>query len=146
MTLPGISVQRKRSYPARVSEFTAPFWKALAERRFISTRCTVCGHVTFPPKPICPNCWSFDVQWKELQTTGVLYSWTRVHAPPQAFADESPYALGIVDLTEGIRLACRLVADEQINFEPGIPVEMVVLEYSDGSMFAARPIPRNAHT
>jgi uncharacterized OB-fold protein len=142
MTLPAISVPRKRSYPARVSEFTAPFWTALANGRFTSTKCTACGHVTFPPKPVCPNCWSSDIRWKELKTTGVLYSWTRVHASPEAFADESPYALGIVDLTEGVRLACRLVPDEHIRFVPGIPVEMVVLEYTDGPMFAARPLAR----
>lgn len=140
MTLKIVSVAHERSYPARVSEFTAPFWNALAEGSFVSTRCGACGHVTFPPKPVCPDCWSSDVQWTDLATTGVLYSWTRVHAPPEAFAVESPYALGIVDLAGGIRLACRLLPHDDVDFEPGIAVEMVLLQYTDGPMFAARPL------
>jgi uncharacterized protein len=140
MTLKAISVPHKRAYPARISEFTAPFWNALAKGAFISTRCLTCEHVTFPPKPVCPNCWSSDIQWQDLQTRGVLYSWTRVHAPPEAFAAESPYALGIVDLIEGTRLACRLVPHDEVAFGPGIPVEMVLLQYADGPMFAARPL------
>jgi uncharacterized OB-fold protein len=140
MTLKAISVPHKRAYPARVSEFTTSFWNALAKGSFISTWCATCGHVTFPPKPLCPKCWSSDIQWKELETRGVLYSWTRVHAPPEAFAAESPYALGIVDLAGGTRLACRLLPHDEIDFDPGIPVEMVLLQYTDGPMFAARPL------
>jgi uncharacterized OB-fold protein len=140
MTLKAVNVPHKRAYPARVSEFTTPFWNALAKGDLISTRCAACGHVTFPPKPLCPNCWSSDVQWKELGTKGVLYSWTRVHAAPKVFAAESPYALGIVDLANGTRLACRLLPYDDIDFEPGIPVEMVLLQYTDGPMFAARPL------
>ncbi|SDS47077.1 Zn-ribbon domain-containing OB-fold protein [Bradyrhizobium canariense] len=140
MSLKTIGLPYKRSYPARVTEFTAPFWGALAKGVLTSTRCEDCGHVTFPPKPMCPNCWSSRIQWKNLQATGTLYSWTRVHAAPEVFAKESPYALGIVDLVERIRLACRLVPRDGVDFQPGIPVEIVVLEYSDGPMFAARPL------
>jgi uncharacterized OB-fold protein len=140
MTLKAISVPHKRAYPPRVSEFTTTFWNALANKKFVSTCCAACGHVTFPPKPVCPNCWSSDVHWKELETMGLLYSWTRVHAPPEAFAAESPYALGIVDLVGGTRLACRLRPHGNLDFEPGIPVEIVLLQYTDGPMFAARPV------
>ncbi len=140
MSLKTISVPYKRSYPARVTEFTAPFWEALAKGVLVSTSCDDCAHITFPPKPICPNCWSSKVRWKELQGTGTLYSWTRVHAPPEAFEKESPYALAIVDLAQRVRLACRLVPHEDVDFKPDIPVEIVVLEYADGPMFAARPL------
>jgi hypothetical protein len=34
----------------------------------------------------------------------------------------------------------RLLPHDDIDFEPGIPVEMVLLQYTDGPMFVARPL------
>lgn len=130
----------ERAYPPRHSAFTAVFWEALREGTWQTTRCGACGHATFPPKPVCPHCWSTDMQWAPLGARGRLYSWTRIHAAPAVFAAESPYAVGIVDLDDGLRLACRLVETDNIPWTPGMPVEMVVLSYEDGPLFAARPI------
>ena len=56
------------------------------------------------------------------------------------FAPEAPYACGIVDLDSGIRLACRLVERDDLPLKVGMPVEMLVLQYRDGPLFAARPV------
>lgn len=140
MKLDIISVATPRVYPPRVSEFTRPFWNALAEGRFITTQCRSCEKFSFPPKPICPHCWSADVAWNELRSSGSLYSWTRIHAAPAAFAVEAPYVVGIVDLDQGVRLACRLVTHERVEWVVGARVEMVVLAYQDGPLLAARPV------
>jgi uncharacterized OB-fold protein len=139
MSLTMIKVPRKRSYPPRVSAFTEPFWKALAERRLITTFCTRCGKPSFVPKPICPHCWSDAVEWEDLVTRGELYSWTRVHAAPSAFIEEAPFALGIIDLEIGLRLACRLYEADQCDFVPGMPMDLVVLMHLDGPLLAAAP-------
>lgn len=135
MTLPSLRLDRVRAYPPRVTAFTARFWSALDEGRLETTRCEACGARSFPPKPICPHCWGTSVGWAPLSGRGRLYSRTVVHAAPAAFRDEVPYAIGIVDLDEGLRLATRLVGDPAI----GDPVEIVVLRYRDGSLFAAGP-------
>ncbi|MET3513850.1 putative OB-fold protein [Pseudacidovorax sp. 1753] len=138
--LPQLPVAEDRAYPPRESEFTATFWQALREGRWMSTRCKACERQTFPPKPVCPHCWSTDVAWTPLGRTGTLYSWTRIHAAPAVFAAEAPYACGIVDLHDGLRLACRLVEDPQRPPAIGQAMEMVVLQYRDGPLFAARPL------
>jgi uncharacterized OB-fold protein len=56
------------------------------------------------------------------------------------FAPEAPYAVGIVDLDSGIRLACRLIDSPDVDWKPGIQVEMTVLQFEDGALFAARAI------
>ncbi|MGI4812582.1 MAG: Zn-ribbon domain-containing OB-fold protein [Janthinobacterium lividum] len=140
MNLPIIEVARKRAYPPRVSAFTQPFWDALSQGRFITTVCTRCGKPAFVPKPICPHCWCDKVEWQDLSTHGVLYSWTRVHAAPAAFVEEAPFPVGIIDLDINLRLACRLVESGKGEFVPGKPMEMVVLKYQDGPMFAARQV------
>jgi uncharacterized OB-fold protein len=76
-----------------------------------------------------------------LNSHGTLYSWTRIHAAPAAFADEAPYAVGIVDLEDGIRLACRVLEPDVLPLRTGMSVEMVVLAYRDGPLFAARLLP-----
>lgn len=138
--LPLLPVAEDRAYPPRASAFTSTFWQALREGRWTSTRCKSCARQTFPPKPVCPHCWSTDVEWSPLGRTGTLYSWTRIHAAPAVFAPEAPYACGIVDLDDGLRLACRLVEDPQRPLAIGQTVEMVVLQYWDGPLFAARPL------
>jgi len=139
MTLPVLTLDAALAYPPRISAFTKTFWDALGEGRWTTTCCSACGRQTFPPKPVCPHCWSAAVEWSALSAHGSLYSWTRIHAAPAVFAAESPYACGIVDLDSGIRLACRLVDGPDVVWQPDMRVEMVVLRYQDGPLFAARP-------
>jgi uncharacterized OB-fold protein len=143
MTLPLIPVARPRAYPPRVSAFTQPFWEGLAQGTWQTTCCDACGKFTFPPKPVCPHCWSDSMSWKALGPSGTLYTWTRIHSAPKVFVDEAPYAVCVVDLDAGphrLRIATRLVEREGKPFECGMPVELVVLQYEDGPMLASRPL------
>lgn len=141
MTLPTINLDAKRSYPPRVTAFTKRFWEALGEGKFLATVCQACQQKAFPPKPICPHCWSNKVAWVDLSPTGELYSATTIHAAPAAFANEVPYRVAIVDLDDGLRIATKLIGD---HVPLGSRVEIVVLQYRDGPLFAARPL-EDAH-
>lgn len=122
------------AYPPRVTEFTRPFWDGLADGVLRTTRCDGCGHMTFPPKPICPDCWGKDVSWVDLSGRGVLYSFTEVSAAPATFAAEVPYVLCLVDLDEGVRCVSRILADWE-DLQPGRRVRMVVRETSPVRLF-----------
>jgi len=138
MKLFSIHRDNNHPYPPRVTAFTKPFWDALGKGQFLTTRCKNCQAQTFPPKVTCPHCWSSDLDWVEPGISGKLYSWTRVHAAPAVFVDIAPYALGIVDLDCGIRLACPIVTDQTLQCD--IPVELISIEYRDGYQLAARPV------
>ncbi len=138
-----VPLQEKLSYPPRQSEFTQTFWQGLRQGIWQTSGCDDCMKLTFPPKPVCPHCWSTKVSWRSLSSRGTLYSWTRIHAAPAAFASEAPYAVGIVDLDDGVRLACRLSDSEGINPQVGQRVEMQVLLYEDGALFAAKSIEQH---
>ena len=139
MTMPIQRIAHPRRYPPRITEFTQRFWDALMQGRFLVTRCARCDHSSFPPKPICPICWATDINWSEVDTTGQVYSWTRVHAGPAIFDPDLPYAIGIVDLDVGIRLACPLVG-EGTAWRCGMAVELITYIYDDGPFYAATPI------
>ena len=138
MTMAIINVGHARRYPPRVTAFTEPFWTGLLCGEFRVTRCTKCDRPSFPPKPICPHCWTEDVRWDAIETTGTLYSWTRVHAGPAIFEPDLPYPIGIVDLDIGVRLACPLHG-EAVDWACGLRIELVTLAYADGPFFAATP-------
>jgi len=142
MSLPILSIARRRAFPPRTSRFTAPFWESLAGGALTTTACARCEKLTFPPKPICPHCWSSDVRWIELSAKGLLYAATVIHAAPAIFSDEAPIPVCVVDLAEGLRIATRLLVNPDAPL-PALdtPVEIVVLAYEDGPLFAARPIP-----
>lgn len=130
-----ITVPGPRAYPPRVTHFNASFWQSLEEGKLTTTCCNKCGEATFPPKPICPRCWALNPSWKVLSPLGVIYSYTVVHAPPSVFAAEAPYAVGIVDLDEGLRVALRLVGAPE-RLAVGMRGTVVTLKYNDGPYFA----------
>lgn len=136
--LPEIRLPGPRPFPPRESAFTRPFWQALADGRWVGTRCPACGRVGFPPRPHCRACWHREVRWVDLPTRGRLYSFTRVHVVPGAFQSQAPYAIGIVDLDGGPRLMARLVGEVSAA-DLDAPVHLVVLRYDDGPLFGARP-------
>ena len=138
MSLAKIHMTGKRPYPPRVSAFTRRFWEALRDGGFLSTRCQRCARYTFPPKPFCPHCWGREVEWAPLSTRGKVYSSTVVHAAPEILLHEAPYRVALVDLVDGVRIATRLVGAK--DFAIGNEVEIIMLEYDDGPLFAARPL------
>ena len=122
------------AYPPRVTAFTATFWEGLREGRFRTTRCLRCLHVTFPPKPVCPECWGDQLEWIDLSGRGVLRSYTEVSAAPAMFAAEVPYILCLVDLDEGIRCLSRVLADWD-DLTPDLRVRVKVREAEPTYLF-----------
>ncbi len=141
-TMQRLSMSGARPYPPAQSVFTGEFWRALGEDgRFMATHCGHCDRLSFPPKPFCPHCWQRDVQWRDIEARGIVYSATTIHAAPKVFRAEAPYQVAIVDLDAGLRIATRLLGDTPTAETLGRKVELVVLAYDDGPLFAARLLP-----
>jgi len=78
---------------------SAPFWAALRNRRICVQRCTDCGNTRYPAVPLCPTCLARNSEWVDLPREGEIWSYVvyrRGLAP--AFADEVPYAVGVVEV------------------------------------------------
>ncbi len=132
--MPVVTLATTRPYPPRMTHFNAPFWQSLDQARLATTCCERCGEVTFPPRPICPRCWSTGLRWKTLSPFGGIYSYTIVHAAPSLFLPDAPYAVGIVDLDEGLRIALRILdPPEQLHI--GRRGTVATLRYKDGVFF-----------
>lgn len=99
--------------------------------RLIGTRCTSCGSHYFPKTLSCrnPQCLEKATQDVLLSREGTLYSYTVQHYQPPALfrmADWAPYAIGSVELPEGLRVMGMLTGCEPASLKIGMAVVLTV--------------------
>jgi uncharacterized OB-fold protein len=110
----------------RIGPEDAPFWAAAREHEFRMQRCDDCGHIRWPPGPVCPKCWAREAEWVRLSGRGVVNTWVVFHrAYFEAFADRVPYSVVEVELAEGPRYLANLLECENDEISRGMPVEVV---------------------
>jgi len=111
---------------------TAAFWNAAKERRLIVQRCTGCDQLRFPPADICFRCRCRDFKWNE-QRYATLHSWVVVvHPVSQAFADDVPFAIALVELAPGVRMPTRIINVDPYSVYEGMPLEVTFKETEGG--------------
>ena len=87
----------------------AEYWQALREHRLVVQSCESCAHAQHPPLPICAACGGEDLSWRDVAPEGTLYAFAIVHhATHVAFADEVPYAVGLVEVLPAVRIVARI--------------------------------------
>ncbi len=113
---------------------THQFWDALREGRFVTTRCTSCGEVSFPPQADCPRCMSSSHEWVDLGTSAELETFTYVMITPTSFVDHDPYTVGIGRLANGLKvLAWVESAPEKLKV--GDKLKLEARKADDGSPY-----------
>lgn len=92
-----------------MDEDAREFWEGAKNGRLMIQRCDDCGKFIFYPRAICPHCFSERVRWIESAGKGSVYSYTVVY---QGMGNrETPYAVGLIDLDEGVRMTARIAGD-----------------------------------
>jgi uncharacterized OB-fold protein len=127
-----------------VTEDSAVFWDAADDGRLVAQRCAKCGRLRHPPRPMCPECRSLDVETVELSGRGALYSYALLHHP-QHPAFDYPVFAALVDLEEGVRLVSNLVGVERDDIRIGMPLQAEFVETDGGHRIPVfRPVPVQA--
>ncbi len=109
------------------------FYRYCAERKLMGVGCKSCGAILWPPRGICPKCFSYNVEWVEFKGKGKLLTYTIIHFPPIQFQALAPYAVGILKLEEGPQLPgmiknakledLRIGMEFQVDFDTSVPEE-----------------------
>lgn len=99
----------------------------------MAARCSECGTLLLPPRPVCTKCLSKDFKWVELRGKGKLLSYTVIHVSPVQFESMAPYTVGIVELEDGPHLPgmirdvepekIRVGMDLKVDFDTSIPTQ-----------------------
>lgn len=85
-------------------------WRNIPERyRMEAGQCNKCQEIAFPKRLVCPECGGREFEKLNLSGKGKLTTFTIIRIPPQGFEDLAPYAIGIVELNEGIRVMGQIV-------------------------------------
>jgi uncharacterized OB-fold protein len=116
--------------PPSYSELAAPYWEAAAQGRLVVQHCDDCDHAIFPPRPLCPACWSANVRWRDASGRARIESFSVVHrAPNETFAPEVPYVVALVLLDEGTRMMTNIVGVEPDAVAIDMRVRAVFTQY-----------------
>ncbi|MBU1275513.1 MAG: OB-fold domain-containing protein [Proteobacteria bacterium] len=98
--------------------------------RLIGSRCTQCGEVYFPKKPKgwCVHCQQQTLEEILLSPRGRISAVTVVRQPPAGgfYHGPVPYAYGLVDLPDGLRLVSQITADNLEAVPVGAEAELVI--------------------
>ena len=105
---------------------SAPFWHALTEHRILIQYSPSLGRYVFYPRLLAPGTLADDLQWREIDGAGTLFTYTvaeRPTAPPWACA--LPQLLAVVEWDAGPRLSTELVDVEPDAIRIGMRVTPV---------------------
>jgi uncharacterized OB-fold protein len=122
-----------------VNRDNAGFWEGVARHELLIQRCTGCGTLRFPWLPGCNSCGSPDWDTVEASGEGTVYSYVVMHHPPfpaftasdHAAAAAGPFAVGLIELAEGVRIISNVVGVPYDKVRVGMPVRLCFRQYDD---------------
>ncbi len=86
------------------------YWREIPQRyRLEANKCKSCGGIYFPPRLICPECKKRELEPTKLAEKGKILSFTIIRVPPHQFVDQAPYAVGVIELDDGVKLTGQIV-------------------------------------
>ena len=104
-----------------------PFYDHLREGRLTTTRCKQCGHIAWPPRIVCPECISDELEWEDFPPTGKIYAYTvQVGGVPPGFS--APLVYSLIDFDNGVRIISPLIDTNPDDVSVGAEVELKVVD------------------
>ena len=95
-------------------------------------RCDPCGKLRHPPRLLCAACGSPAWDFARSSGRGRIFTWTVTHqALHPAFAAETPYAVVVTELEEGVRIVTGIREMSPDHLRLDLEVEVVLERASD---------------
>jgi len=138
MSIPGIPILEDLypvtmdMWPVEAREFNRvyPFYENLKAGKLTTTRCKACGAVSYPPRVICPECYSDDLEYIELPKKGKVVVFTEtLKGVPLGYS--SPLIHAYIDLGEESpvrRLLIRVINCPAGQLQEGDELNLVVFD------------------
>jgi uncharacterized OB-fold protein len=104
---------------------SARYWREIPQRyRYEAAKCKGCGAVYFPPRLLCPDCKESSFEKVVLSGRGKVETFTIIRVPPCEHVDEAPYAVGIIELDDGVKIQCQINDCPLEDLKIGMPVRI----------------------
>ena len=113
------------------------FFAEAREGRLNGLRCQHCGELTIPPKEFCTACHEHSWDVVQLSGDGTIASFTVVRVAHKTNTHESPYAVAVVQLKEGVSVLGRMVdlpleslaGGSEVSFRPLLSGEQTLIAF-----------------
>jgi uncharacterized OB-fold protein len=131
-----------------MSQFPSRIWREFPQRyRFEASKFKKSGKTYFPPRDIDPETGETEQEIVRLPETGKVVTYTVIRVAPSQWGDQSPYALAIVELTDGTRVFGQMtdcdVNDVKIGMEVRAEFRRVQTEGDSGVLsYAHKFVPK----
>jgi len=119
-----------------------PFWDALREHRILIQYSPSTQRYVFYPRTLAPGTLADDLEWREIDGAGSLYTFTvarRPTGPP--WTEKLPQLLAVVEWDCGPRLSTELVDVAPGDIRIGMRVAPVFCDVPDAGIMLLRYRP-----
>ncbi|MDR2719304.1 MAG: Zn-ribbon domain-containing OB-fold protein [Nitrososphaerota archaeon] len=101
------------------------FYKSLSQNKLTAGKCLKCGKLHLPPRPLCNNCYNTQFEWTQISNKGKLLTYTIIHIAPTQLQNMAPYAIGVLELADGLKIPGIIqdVPQEQIKIGMSLTVD-----------------------
>jgi len=107
------------------------FVENLANGKITATKCKKCSTEYYPPRMDCPTCISSEMEWIEISAQGKLAAYTEIHIPPEHFTGSEPYIIGLIELSNGLRIMGRILGANVEELKIGMEMKAIPREIGD---------------
>ena len=113
---------------------TVRYWEGCRAHELWLPFCRSCGSFFFYPRRFCPQCFGWDVEWRQASGRGRVYSYAiQYRAFHPGWAQETPYVTALVG-----------VEPDPNAIRCDMPVEVVFEDISEEiSLPKFRPVPNS---
>ncbi|HXQ94119.1 MAG TPA: Zn-ribbon domain-containing OB-fold protein [Thermoplasmata archaeon] len=115
----------------------SPFYDHLRAGRLTTTRCRKDGKMSWPPRVVCPDCHTSELDWVDLPSEGRIYAFSAVLVgAPLGMEADVPFVVGLVEM-DGVpfRLFGRIVGANWESCHIGQKVRPEPYDLGDGRFF-----------
>lgn len=114
---------------------SAPFWSGLEQGLLQVQYCLDCGQPFFYPRVLCPVCRGSRLEWRSIERSGSVYSYTVVHPRDPS----EPYTVLLVELAAHARVLMRLDPMAEGRVAIGEQVDIRIADVDGSTWLTARP-------
>jgi uncharacterized OB-fold protein len=112
--------------------FSRPYWEATRHKRLLLQYCPASKQFQFFPRPISIATGLQNLEWKEVDGKGEIYSLSMTHKGLGSFEGHEPYLVILVRLDVGIDIVSNLVNCAEQDARIGLRVQPYWHPLDDG--------------
>jgi len=122
-----------------VTDTSRPFWDALNEGRLVFQECEQ-RHRWLPTRDLCPSCLSDQFEYVNAVGRAKLLSWVVYNsAMNEAFKEQVPYNVALVQLEEGPKMMTNILAPNG-ELKAGMDLQLEIVNQDNFKLAKFKPI------